>query len=128
MVSVNREGENHLIFSLTGGWRGGGRGGIPLAFPAGPHPQPGDFSETKKNVVFQPLVRARAPSPWGPERLFSKEPKAWVSGWGLPKHASHEGLDKWNAVLVLTQSGQPGLLRRLISCAATENSKPRSLV
>ena len=35
---------------------------------------------------------------------------------GHPKLGS-EGLDKWNAVLVLTRSRQPGLLQRLISWA-----------
>ena len=96
----------------------GGRGGIQCPLPSRPHFRGSRFSRLPPlRLPYQEIFQndeklvagsARAPSPWRPR------PQARNLGL-LP--GAHQEIEKRQAVLVLTRSGKPGFVHRLISCA-----------
>ena len=88
-----------------GVWEEAGRGGISRLRVAG-------VPSSEAAVSADSQAFPRLPQQIFPARSSSSATPRLMKAWTR--------LQQWNAVLVLTRSQQPGLLRRLISCATTK--------
>ena len=114
MVSVDGEGENLLLFSLTAQKTAGGRGEgevSRLRFP-GPYLRGSRFRRLPLQA-FGGLGGGPGPKP------LETGPR-WASGW-LPEHA-HQGPPQAR----LTKAWTNGLLHRLICCAQSRQPTLKS--